>query len=590
MSRKDLAAAAAAFLVLVQLLFAQLTIAVTGCLLIIGRASRWRPIWLVLPAAAGIAWVLTDGVWPSLAGYLAGGGHLIAHLARPRARVVGLSRVRAALAGWRGWLLAQVPLAVPVAVAQAAVIGLATRRGGRVQHRAGALAAVGRAYLAWSTGRGELATADGGCVGIALSTGRRAAVSWREAAGGVLCTGQDAESVSATGLALTLAAIAHRKAVFVIDLASGTPGAGRAGLADVIESACADVGAPLRRFGGPHGCYDPLAGSAWWPPSGRDAGEHGADRLQVGESTASHRVLAMIDWTGVGAERRRLCAEAVNAALKVVATSAAAAPDRPAPSVLDELTGLLQPGALGSRARALPGEFGAVIEVAGRLDAEPGAVAPVTAQLEELRRGPLGRWLRRASGDSRISLRRALANREVVLFGLDTMRNGWPAAMIARLALADATATLAELTELGQLTDCLVWVNGCEFVTPGLLRALVGVGASAGAAVLLGTATDSAAATLAAEVNVVVIRGHAPPSLRADERTPSGRAVGTASSGQSEGPEPACPPGVPERAALSMNDDSALAELLSAGHHRDALSLLVRGPRPRLLTGCRAVR
>ncbi len=563
MSRKDLAAGAAVFLVLVQLLLAQLTIAITGCLLIIDQVSRWRLRWLALPAGVSLAWLLADGVRPSLAGYLASGGHLIAYLARSRAHAVGLARLRGALASWHRWLPAQLPLAAPAAVAQAALIGLASRRAGRIKQRPGALAMVGRAYLAWSTGRGELATADGGCVGIALSTGRRAAVSWREAAGGVLCTGQDAASGTTTGLALTLAAIAHRKAVLAIDLASGPPDAWRASMAGVIEAACADAGAPLRRFGGPRGCYDPL---------GRSAGRY---------------VLAMIDWAGVGEERRRLCAEAVHAALAVMATSAEPAPGRAAPSVLDELIDLLRPGALGARARGLPGELASVTDLARRLDAEPAALAPVTAQLEALRGGVLGRWLRGASGDSRISLRRALADREVVLFRLDATRDGWPAAMIARLALTDMTAILAELAELGQPTDCLVWVNGCEFLTPGQLRALLGAGASAGAAVLLGTTADSAAATLASEVNVVVVRGQAPQSLRGDG---AGRASAAAPRGQPQRPEPAWPPGLPERALLAMQEDPVLSARLVAGQHRDELSLLVRGPRPRVLTGCRAVR
>lgn len=284
----------------------------------------------------------------------------------------------------------------------------------------------------------------------------------------------------------------------------------------------------------------------------------------------------MIDWAGVGDERRRFCAEVVRAALNVVAATSAAAPDRSAPSVLDELLGLLQPGALGVRARELPGELGVAIELADRLDADPKAVAPVTTQLEALRGGALGRSLRQASGDSRISLRRALADREVVLFSLDVARNGWPAAMIARLALADMDAILAEFAGRSEPTDCLVWVNGCELVTPAQLRALVAVGASAGAAVLLGTSEDSAAAALASEVNVVALRGQAPPSLRAN--------------GRSAGDESAYPPGSPEQAPLRMKEDSALPPRLTGAQHRDALSLLVRGPRPRALADCRAVR
>jgi len=637
--RADLTASLAVALVLGQALVAQVTLLLATTLMLTGRLSRWRPAWLALPAASGLAWVLAIGVRPALAGYLAGAGHLVAHLTRPGARAAGPAGLGGALAGWRDWLPAQAPVAMLVAAAEAAVIGLLSRRDGGSQYRPGALVAARRLYLAWSTGRGELATADGGCVGITWSTGRRAAISWREAEGGVLCTGRDAAAVTATGLALTLAAIAHRKAVLAIDLDGAVSDLGRDGLADVIEAACAGAGAPLRRFGEPGGCYDPLA-ERLGDGAGQHASQHGASQHDTAEL-----VLAMIDWADVDPASQRLCADYINAALIVIAATQAGRA-RPQTPVLDELTRLLQPGALRAGALdlsrrwpALAGLAGRVAELVGQPDAEPAAVAAVAAQLEALRAGALGRWLRGPVGDASISLRRALADREVVLVSLSAdqggqpasrgaplppsprwqgtplgarARGGRPAAMITRLALADLTAILAERAERGAPADCLVWVNGCDAAPPRQLTALIGRAAGCGAAVLLGTAADSAAAGLAGEVNVVAIRGNAPPSLGRPVPAPgqAGRAAhvraeaaGTVATGGSRAwpitagsdldrPDqaPASPTGLQSRASLEMNDDSPLPAQLLAGRHVDALSLLVRGPRPRLLTGCRAVR
>ncbi len=107
-------------------------------------------------------------------------------------------------------------------------------------------------YLTMVLRRGELATADGCCLGITRATGARAELTWREAEAGVLCLSQDAAAVSATGRDLVLAAIQHRKAVIVIDLNGGSlaqaAGPPASSLADQIGLACAEVSAPLRRF------------------------------------------------------------------------------------------------------------------------------------------------------------------------------------------------------------------------------------------------------------------------------------------------------------------------------------------------------
>src|SRR5215472_1435144 len=106
----NLAAAALLAAVLTQLLLAQLTLALAACLVLTGRLVRWRPIWLAVPAAAGLALVLSVGPARSIAGYLAIGADLARHLGArgpAQARVAGLGGV---LWRWDRWLPRQLPV------------------------------------------------------------------------------------------------------------------------------------------------------------------------------------------------------------------------------------------------------------------------------------------------------------------------------------------------------------------------------------------------------------------------------------------------------------------------------------------------
>jgi hypothetical protein len=150
-----------------------------------------------------------------------------------------MTELRDVFAGWRAWLPRQIPVALIAAAAQTAVLNRSGPGPGRRSYRRGWLLAARNRYLAITLRRGELATAGGCCVGIVEATGRRAEITWREAEAGVLCTGPDASAVLATGLNLALGAIQHRKSVIIIDFSDGT-------VADSIESACGQAGAPLR--------------------------------------------------------------------------------------------------------------------------------------------------------------------------------------------------------------------------------------------------------------------------------------------------------------------------------------------------------
>ncbi|HUZ52909.1 MAG TPA: hypothetical protein VMU94_10325 [Streptosporangiaceae bacterium] len=661
-SRSDLAAAAAVAALIAQLALAQLTLVLAALFVIIGRLSRWRLLWLAWPAAAGVGWVVTIGTGRAVAGYAAAGAHLIGSLTSPGPVPARLAHLAAAFRRWRQWLPGQLPAALIVAAAEASVVGRLGRlpwrrqagrpavtwageaagpggtaragdaadlgrpawageaaglagppwagagaaRGGAVRpYRPGALVMARRAYLTASLRRGEVATADGGCVGIVGRTGRRASITWAEAQAGVLLTGQDAAAVTTTGLDLATAAIRHRKTVIIIDLACGA-GYDAAGIVSAwrdaigsgmrasIDSACADVQAPLLCFADPGTHYEPLSG--------------------VAPDRAADLVLAMIDWTGLAPAKQSFCADYLRTALAVSAAAGPAA--RPHRPVLDDLASLLRPGALQLRLRhgaaTMPGHDALnrrAAELATQQETDPAAAAAVLAvvtQLAGLRSPGIGTRLGQPglAAGAQVRLDRALAEREVVLFCLDPRMQGRPAVMVARLAVADLAGILAGRAGLGAPADCLVWINGCEAIDQAHLAALLALGPGTGTAVLLSTTAGGTAARLAGQVNVVAIRGRAPRGLAGPAGVlarppgfPAGVLTGPPESaaGVLAGPavpavRPASPPGSPAAVALNQEDSQGLPTDLLAGQPPDALSLRVRSPRPRLITGCRAVR
>ncbi len=527
--RRDLAAGLAVVLLLAQLAFAQFTLALAICFLLISRLSRWRPHWLLLPAAAGLGWLLSAGPAHSLDGFLAAGRHLFWLLAERGTLPARLGRLRGAFTGWQHWLPSQLPVAVITGAVEAALLELPGRAGRSSRYRRGVLVLARCRYLTAVLRRGELATADGCCLGIIERTGARAELTWRDAEAGVLCLGQDAAAVSATGRDLVLAAVQHRKAVVVIDLTGGAgPGAqgdlralgalGALGLADQIGPACAEVDAPLRRFSWSAGSFDPLAGAS--------------------PAKAAALVLAMIDWTGAGQARRLLCASYLEAALKVIEVARQASRStHPASTggsapLLDELISLLAPGALPARLAELQGrgrgpgggqgrgpaqaraELAAkVAELAGQLGGDYSVLAPMAGQLAELARELAPKPAARNSSREPITITRALADREVLHFPLDRAVHGRAAEMVARLVVASLIDALAERGDLGIGCDGLVWIDGCDCVDPRQLAALISLGARTGTCVVLGTTIAGAAGALASDVNVIAVRGPAPAGL-----------------------------------------------------------------------------
>ena len=188
-----LAAALALAGLLAHLLLAQLTLLLAVALDLAGRVSRWRPLWLGAPAAAGFLWVLAIGPGRALAGFTAGPHQVLGYLAGAIGQPARVLHPARAFAGIGRWLPRQAPLALLLAPAEAAMAWwLRWRRAGAQglpPPRPGLIVAARRQLtVAWVRSGGVVSRA-GACLGADQETGRPAGISWRAAEGGVLVTG-----------------------------------------------------------------------------------------------------------------------------------------------------------------------------------------------------------------------------------------------------------------------------------------------------------------------------------------------------------------------------------------------------------------
>ena len=532
----NLAAGAAVAVVIIQLAVAPVTLGVAAAFVLIGRFSRWRHVWLILPAVVGLGWIATTGVGRAVAGYLLVGSRLVRVLAEPVPVSAHLARLVLVAASWRRGLPGQLPVALIVAAGQARVAaGLAAVE----RFRPGVIVAARHACMRAALRRGEVATPDGCCVGLIPHAGRRATITWEEARGGVLITGRDAASVTSTGLELAIAAIQHRKTVIILDLtdsAAGNPGYG-ATLAESVRAACAGLRAPLTILDADRGRYDPF--------------------LSADPQRAAGLVATMIDWTQIGQERQPACEGVLRAVFEVLAAG------RPPPAgssvaILDEVAGLLRAGGL----------------LAARPGHDTAAAAALAAQLGKLRSTALGARLSRprpGAGEA-IDLVRAVAEREAVLFCLDRRAHGWQAALVARLVQADLVNVLADRAALKAPADCLAWINGCEAGDLEQVTALLAAGPEAGSAVVVCTQAGAATERLASLVNVVAVRGQ-------PARGSAAHAISTATADTRAGEH-----------LFSQDESHGRPAMPSRVQRPDGLTIQVRSPRPRVVTGCRAVR
>jgi len=497
--RRELLAALAAAGVLGGLVFAPVTLGLAVAFHAIGKITRWRPVWLAGPAACGVVWVLAIGPATALTGFLAAPRAVLALLTGVATDPGRLAHLGTASTGSVRWFPGQFPVALILAAGVAAVAWwldwLHTDEWRLPAPRPGLVSLCRRRLTAAFVKSGGVLTRSGACLGVDAGTGRPAAVSWREAERGVLVTGSARPAVAAAGFQLVHAAIRLRKPVIVVDLAAGGE------LAGSLAAVCAVTGAPLQVFA--------AAGSGYYEPlRGGDPARQAA------------MVMSMIDWAQAP-DSARLGGQAC---LADVCAVAGAAPAGPGVAMLDDVAGLLRPGALAARMERVPPYHPRRLSLAGQvvltseLLAADGSMASfIAGQLASLRASPLGRWLGPAPAGEpglAISMGEVVRTRGVVLFSLDRAAHGWPADTIASLVAQDVTDVYARLHRAAIGGDGLAWFGQCETVDPQALAGLVGAGP--GLATVLSTSAAAAVGRLADQVSVLVLH-------RLDDHSLAGR-------------------------------------------------------------------
>jgi hypothetical protein len=488
--RREALAALALLAALAGLLFAQVTLGLAVAFYATGKITRWRPVWLAVPAACGVVWILAIGPAAALTGFLAAPRAVVALIGGVVTDPARLAHLDTVSTGSVSWFPGQFPIALILAAGIAALAWwldwLHTDEWRLPVPRAGLVAVCRRRFTMAFVKSGGVLTRTGACLGVDQDTGQPAAVSWREAERGVLVTGSVRPAVSASGFQLVHAAIRLRKPVIVVDLAAD------ARVAAALAAVCAATGTPWQVFGAAGtGYYEPLRGG--------------------GPAHKSALVMGMIDW----AQARDSVRLGWQDCLTDVFAVAAAAPGDPAMAMLDEVVDLLRPGALVNRMERVPAYHprrtslaGRVAMTAGRLAAEASTTTFVSEQLTSLRASPLGRWLGTppaAEPGLQISPDEVMRRRGAALFALDRAAHGRHADTIANLVAQDITEVYGGLRRMVLGGDGLAWFGQCETVDPQALAGLAGVGADTGLATVFSTTSTAAVARLADQASVLVL-------------------------------------------------------------------------------------
>jgi len=212
-----------------------------GALILIGRLSRWRPHWLLLPAVGAVGWLTVSSWSASRPAELTGvhaalaatsGRSVLEHLAAQSGRLARLAAavatqpdrllhpaavLRAGLGGTGRWL----PVYLLAATGEAALVLWLRWRRSRPDWRPGLVAALRTWAAVRALAAGRTVTLDGCSLGVDLPAGRLSRLSWAAAEHGVLLAGPDEQQLAWPGLAVVCAAIRRRKTVLVLDLAGG---------------------------------------------------------------------------------------------------------------------------------------------------------------------------------------------------------------------------------------------------------------------------------------------------------------------------------------------------------------------------------
>jgi hypothetical protein len=548
--RGELLAICAVLLIVAHLLFAQLTLLVAAICYLVGKATRWRGVWLLTPAVIGVFWALATGPGRAVDGFLAGPAHIVDYLAG-RGHLLHLG---GAFTGAASWLPRQLPLALVAGAAEAGVASwlswLHTDEWNLPVARPGLLAATRRITAIRSIRMGRIVTRDGGYLGITPDSGRRISLSWAEAGRGVLICGTAARDVLDTSFQLVHAALRLRKPVVVVDFTAE-------GVRDRLAAACVKAGVPLQVFAS-DAVYEPF--------------RHG----EPGQRAAL--VTAMLSWEGPNSQYRRGCAAYLTDVFELLD----AAPGDPRVPVLDEVIHLLDPTALRARVAHVPAGYprrAALVErvevSANLIAADPGIIAPASRQLRAFRTSAAGRWLGQPVGGQLggIDLGRTVSDRCAALFrlgGSAQVAGPDALAMLNRLVCQDLLRLSAALGKAGGHADGVIWLVGCQAIPERTFAELVAAAPAAGLAVLATTTSAPATQVLAGYTNALVV--HRMTDLAA------ARGLAAAAAPILPGPEPGA-----VEAARTLTAEDVL------GLDDDEFVLAVRSPR-RLISRALAVR
>src|SRR5690349_14648122 len=164
--RDEVLAVCVVAVVLVHLLFAQLTIVIATVLYLITRVTRWRLSWLTVPAAAALAWTAAVGPRAAAAGFTAGPAQIVDYLTASGHQADHLLHFTDAFSGLGNWLPRQLPLALLAGTAEAALAGwltwLHTDESDLPPARPGLIVAARRAATVRAIRSGGVVTRDGG--------------------------------------------------------------------------------------------------------------------------------------------------------------------------------------------------------------------------------------------------------------------------------------------------------------------------------------------------------------------------------------------------------------------------------------------
>ena len=487
--RGEFLAAIGVALVILHVIFAQLTLILALIFFGVTKVSRWRPAWLAVPAAAGLVWTLAIGPAAAASGFAAGPALVVSYLGGVAGQSGRLLHLGAAYASMGQWLPRQFPIALIAGAAEAALAAwldwLHTDEWEVRPPRPGLVVAVRRALVVRSVRSGGVVTRTGACLGFDELSGGPAATSWAELTGGALVAGAAGSGTTTSSFQLVHAAVRLRKPVIAVNLGGGTD------LATPLSAVCAAAGAPFYEFSG--------AGRASYEP------------FRTGSpARRATLVTAMLNWSGTVDHYRR----SFTAFLTDVFELIDAAPADPRIPVLDDVAHLLDPLALEARLDQVPAHHPGREPITERIGAsvsqaraDPALLMTAASQLAQLRASPIGRWLRPAAtgGRRHIDIGRVIRERAVVLFSLGSAGQASAAARIAWLVGQDVLAADQDLCDIGVDGDGIAWFDNCEGLPQPMLRDLISQGARAGLPAVLTTTSARAGAGLADEVNVLVI-------------------------------------------------------------------------------------